>query len=273
MSLIYNSATKRLLDQMSRELPQALLLVGEQGVGLGSIASDIAWHDIADVITPTLKEGSTSNNREIRIEQIRELIRATRGKTAHRSIYIIDDADQMNIPAQNAFLKLLEEPTPHVSFILTSHEPQQLLPTVLSRVQRVRVLPISRTQSEEFIKKAGITDTHTAQQLLFLASGRPAELSRLIHDKKLFAAQAEIIADARQFLQAPAYQKTIVVQKYAADRAAALMLLRHAIAILNFSLSRQPSQPLIMSANQLSEMYDRVAANGNVRLQLTTFVV
>lgn len=273
MSLVYNPATKSVIDRTLHNLPHALLLEGDVGVGLLSIARDIAWHDVADIIIPTLAENSTSKHTEIRINQIRELIRATRGKSTKRMIYIIDEADTMGHSAQNAFLKLLEEPPEHTSFILTSHTPQQLLPTIRSRVQTIHVQPITTEQSKKLITDAKIDDPRKVQQLLFIANGKPAELKRLIDNPKQFTERAQIVADAREYLQGSAYQKAMVIQRYASDRPAALRLIEQTIQLLLFGMTKQPSALSISRADQLSRIYDRIAANGNVRLQLTTFVV
>jgi len=52
---------------------------------------------------------------------------------AMQKVYIIKDADSMNTNAQNAFLQILEEPPPHVVFVLCADNPAALLPTVRSR--------------------------------------------------------------------------------------------------------------------------------------------
>lgn len=58
-----------------------------------------------------------------------------------RSVYIIHDADAMNIQAQNAMLKVFEEPPGQAVFILLAENPQRLLPTVLSRCETLRLSP------------------------------------------------------------------------------------------------------------------------------------
>lgn len=73
--------------------------------------------------------------REILVDQIRGLkkeVIVVPGE-ASRKVYIINDADTMNAPAQNAFLQMLEEPPAHVVFILNTEHPAALLPTVRSR--------------------------------------------------------------------------------------------------------------------------------------------
>lgn len=58
---------------------------------------------------------------------------------ADRKVYIIPEADKLNPQAQNAFLKLLEEPPKGVCFVLCAAGIGSLLPTVLSRCSRVRL--------------------------------------------------------------------------------------------------------------------------------------
>src|SRR5690606_7707449 len=50
-----------------------------------------------------------------------------------RRAVIVDPADEMNPQAANALLKMLEEPPPGVTFLLVSHAPSRLLPTIRSR--------------------------------------------------------------------------------------------------------------------------------------------
>ncbi|MCH8962116.1 MAG: DNA polymerase III subunit delta', partial [Bacteroidetes bacterium] len=53
-------------------------------------------------------------------------------------VVVMTDADLMRVAAANTFLKLLEEPGPQTVFILTTSRPDRLLPTILSRCQRLR---------------------------------------------------------------------------------------------------------------------------------------
>lgn len=75
------------------------------------------------------------DKREIVIEQLRELKKdvIVVPNEAGKKAYIINDADSMNVNAQNAFLQILEEPPSHAVFILRTENPVALLPTVRSR--------------------------------------------------------------------------------------------------------------------------------------------
>lgn len=94
---------------------------------------------------------------------------ARRPAMGKRSILVVGDAEQMvpqaaNPEAANAFLKLLEEPPPHVSVILTSSRPGALLPTIRSRTLSVRVTPLELEEVQTFLRtEAGLSAGESAR--------------------------------------------------------------------------------------------------------------
>lgn len=72
------------------------------------------------------------------IDAIRELTEAVRYQPAHlkKKVYVIDEVHMLTAEAFNALLKTLEEPPPHVTFVLATTEPHKLPNTILSRCQR-----------------------------------------------------------------------------------------------------------------------------------------
>ena len=89
-----------------------------------------------DIITVTRRtDEKGAAKREIYVEQIRDLIAdaAILPNEAERKVYIIRDAGTMNAAAQNALLKILEEPPYFVTFILVADNAGSLLETVRSR--------------------------------------------------------------------------------------------------------------------------------------------
>lgn len=75
------------------------------------------------------------DKREILVDQIRAVREdaVILPNEADKKVYIIKNADTMNPNAQNAMLKLLEEPPSHAAFLLLAENPAELLPTVRSR--------------------------------------------------------------------------------------------------------------------------------------------
>src|SRR4051794_8192070 len=81
----------------------------------------------------------------IKLDQVRDAIERTayRPFEGRRRVVAIDGADALNVEAQNALLKTLEEPPPASMFVLITDRPDVLLPTVRSRCQRLRFGPLA----------------------------------------------------------------------------------------------------------------------------------
>ena len=88
--------------------------------------------------------------KNIVVDDIREQILETVDlKPYHyaKKIYIIEKADTMNVQAQNALLKTLEEPPAHALFLLLAERAEAFLPTILSRVVTMKIRPLSEEES------------------------------------------------------------------------------------------------------------------------------
>lgn len=121
----------------------------------------------ADVI-PVMRETDDKGKlrRGIRVDQIRELTADayTMPVEARKKVFIVYEADLMNVQAQNAFLKLLEEPPDTAAFILSAGNAADLLPTVRSRCVTLRISGEGKADGEfdepvrEFLRLAGKGD-------------------------------------------------------------------------------------------------------------------
>ena len=93
--------------------------------------------------TPDLVEIDAASNRGIDdIRDLRERVRYAPTQLFSK-VYIIDEAHQITGAAANAFLKTLEEPPSHTRFILATTDPEELLPTIVSRCQRFEFRRVS----------------------------------------------------------------------------------------------------------------------------------
>lgn len=274
MNIIINPRSEAQLSSIKNDLPHALLLAGERGVGLATVARGIAGRDVAGFIEPLDSKGQVNTETgTISVEVIRRLYDQTRTKQTGRQIMIVDDADRMSLGAQAAFLKLLEEPNEGTHFILTSHSPQLLLPTIRSRVQSITLHPITGEQTKQLLLDIGIADTRTKTQLEYLATGLPAELRRLTSDEEYFKQRAEIMTDTRTFLTSSPYERLLVVHKYQKERSKALQLLDSALAVSRRTLSTKPQKNITYQLEALLKTREKIEANCNTRLQLMAFVV
>ena len=269
---VFNPATKRQLEQFALRLPGALLITGDEGIGLTSAAGEVALHSKAVTYTvlPEKDEKVDIEKGSITVDSIRRLYTLTKTVEPNGRIVIIDYAERMAKTAQNAFLKLLEEPGEGTHFILLTHQPGLLLPTILSRAQRLDMRPITLEQSNDLLDALKVRDERLKSQLLFIAGGMPAELTRLLSDSKYFELRSGIIKDAREYVVGNAYARLLIAKKYKDDRTQALMLLADAMKLLQKTLVNGGDSTSIATITQLEQVYSRVLGNGNIRLQLAS---
>lgn len=90
---------------------------------------------------------------------------------ADRKVAIIDSADRMGVEAANAFLKTLEEPPEGVVIFLIAESAGGLLPTILSRCQRVRFPGLSEGDLATLIERVGLASGEEAASIARLADG------------------------------------------------------------------------------------------------------
>ena len=110
--------------------------------------------DIIPVVRQTDRNGNL--RRELTVDQIRELAADAQvlPNEAERKVYIIEEAELMNLNAQNAALKLLEEPPATVIFVLCAVNSNQLLETVRSRCLTLSVAGGEEAADEDSRKLA-----------------------------------------------------------------------------------------------------------------------
>ncbi|MDQ7039180.1 MAG: DNA polymerase III subunit gamma/tau [Aquificota bacterium] len=123
---------------------------------------------------PDLVEMDAASNRGIDdIRALKEAVSYTpiKGKT---KVYIIDEAHMLTKEAFNALLKTLEEPPPRTVFILCTTEYEKIIPTILSRCQRIMFSRISEEKIVEYLKmicgKENIEFTEEALRMIASAS-------------------------------------------------------------------------------------------------------
>jgi DNA polymerase-3 subunit delta' len=175
----------------------AWLLAGPKGVGKASFA-DFAARLILDASDPAsqgaslIEAGShpdfrrlerlpnekTGNvARNITVDQVRHLraVFATGTSISDRRVIIVDSIDDMERGAANAMLKSLEEPPASTIFLLVSHQPGRLLPTIRSRCRTMMFGPLDDAAMTSVLNDH-LPDLDPAKrdQLIARANGSPA---------------------------------------------------------------------------------------------------
>jgi DNA polymerase-3 subunit delta' len=117
--------------------------------------------------------GRAANRTEVLIEQVRGLIErlGVRPARGSRRVAIIDDAETLNIPAQNALLKTLEEPPGHTIIFLVTASERALLDTVRSRTRPARFGPVEPREIAEVLEARAQTPPEKANAIARMARG------------------------------------------------------------------------------------------------------
>lgn len=167
---------RRLVGLLARaieggSLPPSLIFAGPGGVGKRQVALAVAQavnclNPVTDAATglrdacgaclacgkivrgqhpDVIRVSRPEDKSEIIIEQVREVVRQIgyRPFEGRQRVVVIDRAEDLNGPSQNALLKVLEEPPPRNIFMLVTATPAELLDTVRSRCCQLRFAPLA----------------------------------------------------------------------------------------------------------------------------------
>ncbi len=149
---------------------------------------------------PDVLRISPNDKGSITIEMAHNLV-TDLGKHAHQAgahrIVVIESAEAMTVAAQNALLKVIEEPPARTIFLLLVNNVSNLLPTIKSRSQIVYMRPV---ESEELVRgRAGLA----------------MELEKSSHQKDI---QKDIISRAKEILAASVFDRIVLADKLATDK-------------------------------------------------------
>jgi DNA polymerase-3 subunit delta' len=149
----------------------------------------------------------------ISIDKIREIRKTSSLKSFEGAgrVVIISEAEKMTTPAANALLKLLEEPPPQMTMILTSSKPNALLPTIVSRCQQIRCELLKEANIEEALRARENIESAAARLLSRVANGSYRHALEL-QDEDLNQ-RREIIVDILRTVIQGDYERLLKVEE------------------------------------------------------------
>ena len=149
--------------------------------------------------------------KNLLVEEIREQVLQTvdlKPYQYEKKIYIIEKADTMNIQAQNALLKTLEEPPAHVIFLLLAEREDAFLQTILSRVVTMKLRPISEADVAAYLVQKAHLSEEEARIYAAYAQGRVGQALELKEDEAFRSMRQSLLETLKalpSMLEAEAY--------------------------------------------------------------------
>ena len=156
-----------------QNLPHAIILEGDVGTGKKTLANIIAEYAVCSSketkpcgqcsgclkaqkhIHPDIFMADGNHSGELSIDSIRYIRSSAyiKANEAPNKVFILLNCEKMLVPAQNAFLKILEEPPENVMFLLTVSSAAALLQTIRSRTRILSLFPVSFDEAVKELQK------------------------------------------------------------------------------------------------------------------------
>lgn len=240
---------------------QSIILSAPNGADiLGFIDSVVPGKKHVETLEDRIPEGRKTSHISVGdIRDLREQLITHPFKDGTTRVIVLRDAALMRIEAQNAFLKHLEEPGRGVVFILATPSPGLLLETVKSRCVFFE-LPSTKSKS-------------TDPQIAFMSKGDSFEMERLTKDKRYHKQKVESYTDAKVLIGGSKLDKLRVVLSISSKREYALDVITASLHMIRVQIKSKYDPSLVRQADRLIVAYDRIKANGNVKLQLLNSVI
>ena len=160
-------------------------------------------HPDLAIVRRGLRKDGKGYSAEIAVDHVRralDLFTSTPGRGGYR-VCIVDAADDLNASSGNALLKVIEEPPRNSIFLIVSHSPQRLLPTIRSRCRRLQLRPLGEGDLRTVLGSLGEPWTEFVEEALAravdLAEGSVRRAIEMLDEKK-----AAIVADTSALLDA-----------------------------------------------------------------------
>ncbi|MEN9937990.1 MAG: hypothetical protein RLZZ387_4569 [Chloroflexota bacterium] len=129
-----------------------------------------------------LKADEAARQKDLKIDTVREWLRDVNLKPyeGRRRVFILHDAERLSEAASNAMLKTLEEPPPYATLVLVANTAGDLLPTIVSRCQPLKLRPVPRRQVAAALREQRNLAGGDAELLAAWSGGRVGWALRMV---------------------------------------------------------------------------------------------
>lgn len=275
--LLLHPQTEKAIKQLLASPPHAIMLTGNEGSGKLFTALTLA-REILGVSPDTHPYffHFEPAGKSFTIEQVRDLQKVMKLKTtglkAIRRIAVLQDIHTMTTEAQNALLKLLEEPPEDTILILTAQGDRSLKPTIYSRVQTIHLKPVPKSE----LMKSFTAGPALEIERFYALSGGNAGLFMALVGNATEHPLVKSIETAKALISSTAFERLTKVDELAKDKDELRSLLsalkRISRAALSSAASKQDPMKLARWSNLLKAVYgcdNMLVRNVNPKLLLT----
>jgi DNA polymerase-3 subunit delta' len=176
-------------------------------------------HPDLTVIQALDEDGNPKENGTLKVDYVRAVQHSLSLKPyqAKYRVALFLRFQEANDSAANALLKTLEEAPAHAILLLTADTPEQLLPTIISRCEilRLRALPLSAIEAD--LLKRGVGEER-ARLLAHISGGRPGYARSLVDEVTLLEKREERLNDLQTLLHATRVEKFSYADKLSKDK-------------------------------------------------------
>lgn len=176
-------------------------------------------HPDLNVIQAVDEDGNPKEGGILRVDQIREARRTLTLKPyqSNYRVSIFLRFQEANDSAGNALLKTLEEAPSYAVLILTADNPEQLLPTIVSRCEVLRLRPLKIESVQRELESRGL-EIGWAKLIAHISGGRFGYARRLIESESLLEKREERLNDLQNLISASRVQKFAYADKLSKNK-------------------------------------------------------
>ncbi|MCB9822792.1 AAA family ATPase [Candidatus Nomurabacteria bacterium] len=266
---ILHPRTKLLADSYLKSPSQALILSGPSGIGKKFIAGWLADQLELQAITITVEP----EKKMIGIDQIQQLYVQTRSSS--RLCIIIEDSHLMTQESQNAFLKLLEEPTENAYFMMTTNDPAKMLATIKSRSQAIAIHTPPPKDIEQYVNSLNSNiSSDGLSSLIGSTQGLPGKLMSVLESDETLKTHQSMITEAKNFLSSLPKDRLDLLSQKNFESTWVIKLVDNLALILValLKVAKKDSQNLRRISKQaklIEQTSEALAKSGNPKIHLT----